>query len=88
MHEGGSVTERHVTYKGHDIRIMTTYRIEVDGEEVTGHILVNNRGSVHYHAIPNEEFASAVDLVKRIIDVADATDATEASAEHHHHPGD
>ena len=40
---------------------------------VTGHLEVGNDGSVHYHAIPNQEFASAVDMVKRVIDLTPPT---------------
>jgi len=47
---------------------------------------VNNAGSVHYHAIPNQEFASAVDLVKRIVDLSDGLD-DPADGSHHHHGG-
>jgi hypothetical protein len=68
--DGGSTTVREVRHKGHRIRIETTYRITVDGRPVTGHIEVNNAGRVHYHSIPNQEFGSAVDMVKRIIDLA------------------
>lgn len=86
---GGSTTERRVIYKGHDIRVTTTYQISVDGDEVTGHVLVNNQGSMHYHAIPNEEFASAIDLVKRIVDITDmpAPPAEPDPDQHHHHHG-
>jgi hypothetical protein len=90
MHDHGAGSVRHVTYKGHDIRITTTYAIELDGVEITGHLLVNNAGTVHYHAIPNQEFASAVDLVKRIVDLTDGVDEPDESAApgpHHHHGG-
>jgi hypothetical protein len=30
---------------------------------------VNDAGSVHYHPVPNLNFASALDMVKKIIDV-------------------
>jgi hypothetical protein len=60
---------REVIYKGRTIRIETSYSITVDGEPVTGHVMVNNEGKVHYHAIPNQEFVSAVDMVKRVIDL-------------------
>ena len=69
-HQHGETSLREVTYGTHRIRIATTYAIEVDGQPVTGHLLVTNEGSVHYHAIPNQEFASAVDMVKRMIDLA------------------
>ncbi len=67
-HDAGSVRE--VTYKGHEIRIVTHYEITLDGRPITGHMLVSNGGTVHYHAIPNQEFASAVDVVKRIVDLS------------------
>jgi hypothetical protein len=80
---------REVRYKGRRIRIETTYRITVDGSPVTGHIAVNNEGRVHYHSIPNQEFASAVDMVKRVIDLlppeTGATQPTQPSGPGHHH---
>ena len=68
---------------------MTTYRIEVDGVPITGHLLVTNEGTVHYHAIPNQEFASAVDMVKRIIDLSPEgfTPAAGSHGDHPHHEG-
>jgi hypothetical protein len=41
----------------------------VDGRKVLGHLGVSNDGHVHYHPIPNLSFASALDMVKAIIDV-------------------
>jgi hypothetical protein len=61
---------RETTYKGHRIRVVTTYEISVDGKPVTGHLMISNEGTVHYHAIPNQEFVSMVDMVKRIVDLA------------------
>jgi hypothetical protein len=66
-HESHSVRE--AEYKGRTIRIETSYHITVDGEPVLGHVMVGNNGRVHYHSIPNQEFASAVDMVKRVIDL-------------------
>ena len=59
---------REATYRGHHIVIRTTYHIEVDGMPIEGHLGVTNDGQVHYHAVPNLSFASAVDLVKQLID--------------------
>ena len=56
-------------YKGHHITVRTTYDIRVDGVPVTGHLGVTNDGRVHYHPVPNVSFASAVDLVKQLIDI-------------------
>jgi hypothetical protein len=62
----GSVRE--VDYQGHHIVIRTTYQIEVDGVPVEADLHVGNDGRVHYHAIPNIDFSSAVDLVQQLID--------------------
>lgn len=59
---------REATHRGHGITIRTTFRIEVDGVPLLGHMAVTNDGRVHYHAMPNVSFDSAVDLVKQLID--------------------
>ena len=87
MHGHEPTSIREVTYKGHTIRIETTYTISVDGQPVTGHVMVTNDGQVHYHAIPNQEFASAVDMVKRVIDLTppDASPPPDPNHDHEHH---
>jgi hypothetical protein len=76
--------------RGHQIRVETTYRITVDGAPVTGHVTVGNDGQVHYHAIPNQQFESAVDMVKRVIDLtppdswADTGEGHSHGDQHHH----
>jgi hypothetical protein len=66
---GGSIeTVRESTYRGHDIVVRTTYAITIDGKPVEGHLGVSNDGQVHYHAIPNLGFASAIELVEKVID--------------------
>jgi hypothetical protein len=84
-HGHGSPTEstREVTYRGHHIRIRTTYHIEVDGMPIQGHLGVTNDGQVHYHAIPNLSFASAVDMVKQLIDTF--PEDFEAATDQHSH---
>jgi hypothetical protein len=67
-HGGETETVREEDYKGHHIVVRTTYRVEVDGVPVEGHLGVTNDGQVHYHAVPNLGFTSAVDLVKKLID--------------------
>ena len=69
VHPASPGSVREAEYQGHRIVIRTTYRIEVDGVPVTGHVGVTADGRVHYHAVPNASFASAVDLVKRLIEV-------------------
>jgi hypothetical protein len=84
-HGHGSPTEstREVTYRGHHILIRTAYHIEVDGMPIQGHLGVTNDGQVHYHAIPNLSFASAVELVKQLIDTF--PEDFETSTDHHSH---
>lgn len=67
-HGRGLESVRRDTYRGHDIVVRTTYSIEVDGTPLGGHLEVANNGLVHHHAVPNYVFASAIDLVKQLID--------------------
>lgn len=67
-HHGPVETVRESTYRGHRIVVRTTYSITVDGTPVEGHLGVSNDGQVHYHAIPNLGFASAIELVEQLID--------------------
>ena len=67
-HASPMESTRESTYRGHHIVIRTSYRIQVDDRPVEGHLGVSNDGQVHYHAVPNLGFASAVDLVKKLID--------------------
>lgn len=86
-HDGGSVRE--VTYKGHEIRIVTRYEITLDGRPIRGHMAVSNAGTVHYHGIPNQDFASAVDVVKRLVDLSPAgldTEHPDPNGGHGEHP--
>jgi hypothetical protein len=69
MARHGAESVREADYKGHHIVIRTTYRVEVDGKPIMGHFGVDNNGQVHYHAIPNMAFTSAIDLVKTLVDV-------------------
>jgi hypothetical protein len=59
---------REIEYKDHKIAIRTQYEIRVDGKPFSGHIYVDNMGKVSTHALPTYSFASAVDLVKKMID--------------------
>jgi hypothetical protein len=70
QHPHGQAMEsvREATYRGHHIVVRTSYQIEVDDVTVEGHLGVTNDGQVHYHAVPNLSFASAIDLVKQLID--------------------
>ena len=69
MHHGESVVTREADYKGHHIVVRTKYEVEIDGKPLMGHMGVTDTGSVHYHPVPNLSFASALDMVRKIIDV-------------------
>ena len=63
---GSSVREEH--HKGHHIVIKTHYEVTIDGKRFTAPLDVSNAGTVQYHGIPTMGFASALDLMKCIID--------------------
>lgn len=64
----GHTSIRRATHLGHDIEIHTSYTIKVDGRELVGHFGVDDDGVTHYHGLPNYQEASAVDLVKQVIE--------------------
>ena len=65
-HDTSSV--RTAEHNGHHIVVQTTYKITIDGKPFNARLGVTNGGTVHYHGMPNAGFASAIDLVKSIID--------------------
>jgi hypothetical protein len=66
--DGSIETLREDDYEGHHIVIRTTYRIEVDGKVLAVPLALGNDGQLHVHSLPNYQFASAIDMVKRLID--------------------
>jgi hypothetical protein len=74
---------REETYRGHRIRVVTTYTITIDDQPVRGHLNIDNDGSVHYHAIPNQEFLSMIGMVKRIIDLSIDLGAIDSGGHDH-----
>jgi hypothetical protein len=67
-HAHGHPSVRTAEHKGHTIEIRTTYDVRIDGEPMEAHLGVSNDGSVHYHGLPNYSEASAIDLMRRVID--------------------
>jgi hypothetical protein len=65
----GMESVRVAEYQGHHIVVRTRYEIEVDGKMLMGHVGVTNDGNVHYHPVPNLSFASAVEMVEKLIDI-------------------
>jgi hypothetical protein len=66
--DGVSSSVREFDYRSRQVRIETTYRITIDGEPLRGHVEVLPSGAVHYHPFPQYAPASAVDVVKTVID--------------------
>ena len=67
-HQGGQEILREDDYKGHHIAVRTRYDITVDGQVVTGHIMLTNAGEVQYHGLPNYSFDSAIELARALVD--------------------
>ena len=80
-HEDTSVRE--ITHNGHNIKIITTYRVEVDGKPAAMHLSVDEDGQVYTHAIPFITYASAIDLMKEVMDAY--PDAFAGSGSHPEH---
>jgi hypothetical protein len=65
-HEATAVRE--FMHEGHIVKIITSYRVEVNGQPVRAHLSVDEDGQVYTHATPFVTYASAVDLMKTVID--------------------
>jgi hypothetical protein len=59
---------RAFTHAGHQVKITTTYQIEVDGVPVQLHALVDDQGRLVSHTTPFVSYGTAPDLVKALID--------------------
>jgi hypothetical protein len=59
---------READHNGHHIVIRTHYEISVDGKKLAAPFAVDDDGKVICHALPNYTSASAVELVKQIVD--------------------
>jgi len=66
--DGSVETLREDEYEGHHIVIRTTYKMEVDRKVLRVPLALGNDGQLHCHSLPNYQFASAIDMVKRLID--------------------
>jgi hypothetical protein len=87
-HAGHETTAvREFTHGGHIVRILTTYRVEVDGVPVRAHLSVDEDGQVYTHATPFVTYASAIDLMKAVIDAypESFTGANGSHGGHHDH---
>jgi len=65
---GGAQSVREDNYRGHEIEIVTTYKVLVDGKTIRAPLGVDASGQVRCHSLPNYQTASAVDMVRALID--------------------
>ena len=56
-------------YRGHEIEIVTTYEISIDGTPVHFHASVGDDGMLRCHEAPYAAVPSAIDLVKHLMDL-------------------
>lgn len=80
---------RKATHLGREIKVRTTYRIEIDGEPITAHVKVSDEGWVHCHGLPNYAATSALDLARRLVETTPATLPEDELAQYeqeHNHP--
>lgn len=91
-HHDPLTSVRKFTHQGHEVKITTTYRIEIDGVDIQPHALVDNEGNLFSHVMPFETYGSAPELIKTLLDrfpeffaklKADAED--NHSGHHPHH---
>lgn len=81
----GDTAVREFTHNGHVVRIITTYRVEVDGQPIQAHLSADEDGQVFTHATPFVTYASAVDLMKAVLDAYPDAFSGPGS---HAHPSD
>jgi hypothetical protein len=83
----GDTVVREFTHNGHVVKVTTTYHVEVDGQPIQGHLSVDEDGQVFTHATPFVTYASAVDLMKAVLDAYPDAFADPGSDEHSPHSG-
>lgn len=91
-HAGHETTVvREFAHGGHAVKILTTYRVEVDGLPVRAHLAVDEDGRVYSHATPFETYASALELMRAVIDAYPdsfpGTAGDRGTGGHHGHGG-
>jgi hypothetical protein len=59
---------RRFQHRGHRVEVVTRYQVTIDGEPWEQPIHVQHDGSVMYHGLPQYVVASAVELMRGVID--------------------
>lgn len=67
-HVSGPVSTRRVSYAGgHEIEILTTYSVSIDGQPTPVHLLVDTDGRLWSHLCPYVTFANANELIAHLL---------------------
>jgi hypothetical protein len=70
-HVSGPVSTRRVSYAGgHEIEIITTYSVSIDGRPTPVHMLVDSDGRLWSHLCPYVTFANANALIAHLVEHA------------------
>jgi hypothetical protein len=74
-HVSGPVSTRRVSHAGsrtggHEIEIITTYSVSVDGQPAPVHLLVDTDGRLWSHLCPYATFANANELIAHLLEHA------------------
>ncbi len=67
-HDHPLTSIRKLSHRGHEVVIVTTYEITIDGKTMQTHAMVDSEGKLWCHAIPYTSFSSATEMVRSIID--------------------
>ncbi len=75
--------EESFTHKGNEVRITTTYKVEVNGQEVMLHANFNERGTLQCHNTPYKGFKTVREFMEALINntPAAAIPGSEANEE-------
>lgn len=92
-HDHPLTSTRTLSYKGHQVEIVTTYEITIDGKKLSTHAAVDKEGKLICHAIPYVSFSSATEMVRSIIDYysdvinleSNSSDIEHEDNDAHHH---
>jgi hypothetical protein len=67
-HVSGPVSTRRVSHAGgHEIEIITTYSVSIDGRPTPVHLLVDSDGRLWSHLCPYVTFANANELIAQLL---------------------
>ncbi|MCX5211255.1 hypothetical protein OG689_18500 [Kitasatospora sp. NBC_00240] len=66
-HAGHSTSVRTAEFEGHQIKIVTSYEVTVDGRPLAAGLDVDDDGMLSCHGLPAYQFRSALDTVRELV---------------------